>query len=317
MSQDPFVPFQSRGQSNWPLYPAPIPESWTRAARSKGFRVARRVRDRYHIVLECRKCGAETVHKAFTLRTAQPACGGCLLASQKKAAEAAGFTLLSRDAADFKYGNYRLPCGHERKLQFGYVDKIAREGPPPGCKGYHCPECRNERLAGLAAERGWAMAGADPEGDGNYRLFRHAEGCGHEQRVAVANMETGRFNCTACGEGWSSAPSEIYLVRLNVPGRGTFLKLGHSRDPDSRFAYQLGLSEDVQVEFLHRVPIATGHEAQKLEKALHCQIRSTLPEAVVPPDELDGWIRVTSEIYRPFAEAKLLHALDELEQASG
>ncbi|MCD1636953.1 GIY-YIG nuclease family protein [Martelella mediterranea] len=143
------------------------------------------------------------------------------------------------------------------------------------------------------------MVGPDPENDPNYRLYRHSTGCGHRQRIAVANMSSARFGCERCGECWSSAPSNLYLISFTVPNQGEYLKLGYSRNPQSRIGFQFGLSKGVKASLLKLYPMPTGHAAQKTEKRLHNRLRHRFPDAVVPASELSGWINVVSEIYRP------------------
>ena len=299
---------------DWLTYPRPVPDEWHLMAAEKGFRIARRVRDRLHLALECVSCGAQTAQKVFTLRTAQPACGGCRAEARDQSASAAGFTFLRRDRLDRHYALYRLPCGHEVRRQIHRVDLIAEADPPEGRKGYHCPVCHTEHLAATAASRGWQLIGADTKGDANYRLYGHADnGCGHVQRVAIANMETGRFSCEACGECWSSAPSAIYLSRFRVPGVGTQVKLGMSRDPVSRHRHQLKLRPGTEVELLTIVPMETGKAALKVEQALHKQMLTAHPHLVTPPEDLADWIGVSSEVYAAEAERILRRMLEELE----
>ena len=73
------LPRRSRDvpQTEWTEYKRRIPAAWHAIAEAKGYRIDRRVRDRLHVVLECRDCGAHTAHRVYTLRSALPACGGC------------------------------------------------------------------------------------------------------------------------------------------------------------------------------------------------------------------------------------------------
>lgn len=171
-------------------------------------------------------------------------------------------------------------------------------------------------MAATAASRGWQLIGADTKGNVNYRLYGHADnGCGHVQRVAIANMETGRFSCEACGECWASAPSAIYLSRFRVPGVGTQVKLGMSRDPVSRHRHQLKLRRGTEVEMLTILPMDTGKAALNVEKELHRRMLNTHPDLVTPPTELADWIGVKSEVYAAEAERLLRRMLGEIEDA--
>lgn len=300
----------------WVEYPGPIPKSWCVIAKAKGYRIDRRIRDRYHIVLECLLCGAHTVQRAFTLRTALPACGGCRLAKHRDNAVKVGFVLIDQDEAPRGYANYRLPCGHTTLLQRGRVQILAQKGAVPGRAGYHCVVCYTEKLQQAASSWGWSVVGVDPDGSTSYRLLEHV-GCGHRQRVAISNIETGRFGCGGCGESWVSAPSWLYMLRFNVPGLGRLVKLGYSRNPESRLRYQLGLRHDIEAELIHKLRMPSGQIAQRFEKNLHRKLKTDHPCSVVLRTKLTGWINVTSEIYSAQAESIIRRMVDDVEKPAG
>ncbi|WP_281968923.1 GIY-YIG nuclease family protein [Roseovarius nanhaiticus] len=289
-----------------------IPEKWHAIARAKGYRIHRRIRDRLHLSLECLTCGALTAHKIYTLRTAQPACGGCREAVMHQNAAKAGVVLGERDAEHRHYALYTLPCGHEARLQRGRIARLAKEGPAEGRDGFYCPICHTKRLDRLASTWGWTLIGADTEGDLNYRLLWH-DACGHSQRVATANLVTGRYDCGGCGESWASAPSTLYMMRFAVPGLGTFVKLGYSRYPGRRMHHQLGLRDDVVAELIDELPMPSGQVALRIEKGLHAQLRAEHAEKVIPRADLAPWINVTSEVYAPTAEPIIRRMIDALE----
>lgn len=308
------LPRRSRhvAESEWTEYQRRIPAAWNAIAKRKGYRVDRRIRDRYHVALECMRCGAQTAHKVYTVRSAQPACGGCQMAQLRDNAAKVGLTLSERDEAHRHYATYRLPCGHETRLQRGRVERLAQDGPAPGHDGYHCEVCYQEKLQQTAATSGWSVIGADPDGDANYRLLAH-DACGYRQRVAIANLETGRYNCGGCGECWTAAPSALYMMRFSVPNLGCFIKLGYSRNPQSRLRYQLGLRADVDAELIDEVAMPSGQLALRVEKNLHRELQTSHPNMVVPRADLSGWINVTSEIYTAEAEPIIRRMLDAIE----
>ncbi|MFD0860510.1 GIY-YIG nuclease family protein [Roseovarius aquimarinus] len=289
-----------------------IPEAWHAIAEAKGYRIHRRIRDRLHLALECRLCGALTAHKVHTLRSARPACGGCRERAMLAQAAKAGVVLGARDPAHRHYASYTLPCGHTARLQRGRIAKLAEEGPAAGRSGYHCAPCHLARLGALAQSWGWRLVGADPEGNANYRALGH-EACGHVQRVATANIVTGRYDCGGCGESWAAAPSFLYLIRLGVSGGGTYVKLGYSRNPRSRMLHQLGLGDEVEAELIDEVPMPSGQVALAVERGLHARLRADHPDLVIPRADLAAWINVTSEVYAARAEPIIRRMLDEVE----
>lgn len=294
-----------------PVVDLPVPPDWTTIAGAKGYEIAARVIDRLHLALRCRQCGAVSVARVFTLRRAQPLCPACLQAERARVATGAGAKFLRRDPDDTRYAFYALPCGHEVRRQFGLITRAAA-----GETGIRCQTCHAGVLADEAGRRGWTLQGADPEGDARYRLYAHAApGCGHIQRIARANMLSGRFNCEACGDGWASAESAIYLMHFDLPGYGPVVKLGFSRDPDSRLEFQLKGRADLDCTLVRVVPMASGHRALCTERRMHAELRRRHPEAVVPPRAYRGFIKVGSEVYDARLEPEIAAMLDALERA--
>ena len=291
-------------------FDGPIHRHWRDAAATKGFEIVARIRDRYHLRLRCRSCGGEHVAKLFVLMNTTPACPACTAASWQRDAEAAGVTHLGQDTADPHYGRYRFACGHEGRRQMALIRRVAA-----GETGLRCEICLNAREAAEARDRGWELIGTDPQGDPSYRLYRH--GCGQDQRVARANMQTGRFNCARCGEGWSAAGSEIYLMRFALADGDQVIKVGYSRDPVSRLRYQLKRDRDLRGWIRRTVRIASGHEAVKVEKGLHSLIRRHFPQAVIPPARYAEQLRVKSEIYSIGIEGTILALFDAIEARIG
>lgn len=289
----------------WATYAGPIHAHWQTLAAAKGFRVARRVRNKDHVALACHLCGELTAQKLHTLRTANPECGACQHAALKATARAAGLVFLGYHPDDRHLGLYRAPCGHSIQRQFEFVARIA-EGR---CK-HRCETCHYDKELSEAEARGWTRIGADPRCDPNYRLYRHS--CGHEQRVARSNMQSGRFNCEACGEGWSSAPSFIYAMRFDLPDGLRVVKLGFSRDPDSRLNHQLKRQPDLPAQLLRAVPMHSGRAALCREKSLHGALKSAHPDAVIAPERFRNWLTVVSEIYAAKLETEILAELDAM-----
>lgn len=288
-----------------PVVDIPLPPHWCAIARAKGYEIAGRVRDRLHLALRCTRCDTVSLAKVFTLRTAQPLCPNCLRTERARAAAGAGAEFRRRDPEDTRYAFYALPCGHEVRRQFGRIARAA-----VGATGLRCDTCHAQGLDAEANRWGWMLHGPDPEGDPRYRLYAHAAGgCGHVQRIARANMISGRFGCARCGEGWASAESAIYLMRFDLPDFGRVVKLGFSRNPGSRLDHQLRGHRDLTATLLRIVPMASGRLALCTERRMHAELRSTYPEAVVPPAIYRGIIRVGSEVYaarlQPVIEAML------------
>lgn len=298
------------GDTDYPVHDAPLPGTWVRAALEKGYRLAARVIDRYHVALECQVCGTLNLARAFTVKQCQPVCKGCQFRKRQEEAQSVGLVYLGRDPDDPHYGLYRAPCGHEIRRQFELIKRAM-----DGATGVRCEVCLRAREEAEARARGWRLVGPDPEGDPAYRLYVHDDGCGAAQRIARANMQTGRFACGTCGDVWSAEPSALYLMRFAAPYRRPVLKLGMSRDPDSRMRYQLGLPDHVEAVILRIVPMETGRAALIAEKRLHGELRRNYPGAVVPPEEFSDYLSVVSEIYDIALEPMILEMLDRVEAA--
>ncbi|WP_146746314.1 hypothetical protein [Rhodovulum viride] len=173
-----------------------------------------------------------------------------------------------------------------------------------------CETCHSGKEAEEAADRGWQLQGSDPEGNPNYRIYRH--GRGHRQRVAQANMQSGRFQCTACGEGWATAQSNLYAIRMELPTGLKVVKLGFSRDPQSRLRHQLLLQPGIQAELLQTVPQPTRHTALCCEKALHRALKKSHPDAIIPHAHFQDWRSVKTEVYGIEIEPLILKRLNEI-----
>lgn len=299
----------SIGSRIWTAVDMPILPEWHETARRKGFTIEDRIVDRFHLALTCHTCNGLNRVRIFTLQNCQPLCKTCLQRRREAIAERAGMTFLRCDPADNQYAFYRMACGHEVRRQFGLAQRVAG-----GDHGLRCPVCHLEREQDEAATKGWELIGPDTAEDTRYRLYRHAEGCGKTQRIARANMQTGRFDCQHCGEQWSAAPSFLYLMRFTLPGGEVVVKLGFARKPASRLNYQILIDKTLPAELLRVVPIATGHRACQIEKRLHMQLRHRFPGTVVPSKRFAGLLNIRSEIY---AGTLLPHLHDALDRIAG
>jgi len=286
------------------IHPGPIHAHWAEAARAKGFDLVARVRDRLHVALRCQTCGGLHVARYSVVMTAQPLCPHCIEARWRATALAAGLTWLGRDPDHRHYGRYLLPCDHEVRRQVSFVERVAS-----GVVSARCETCLVHREEEEALRFGWMRLGRDPQGNPNYRLYRHS--CGHEQRIARANLQWGQCDCAGCGQSWTAKPSYIYLLDIRHPEtRRHYLKLGYSSHPVKRHRHQLGLPRDAEVDVIRVVAMPTGHAACAMEKAAHARLKRAHPDAVVSPAEYADIMNVVSEIYRSQALAILQKTLD-------
>ncbi|MBT0781477.1 hypothetical protein [Paracoccus sp. pheM1] len=289
------------------IHPGKLHTHWADAARSKGFTLIARVRDRLHVALHCQTCGGVHVARHSVVMTAQPLCPHCIEARWRATAIAAGLTWLGRDTNHRHYGYYGLPCGHEVRRQFSFVERVAS-----GEVAARCETCLVYREEAEALRFGWTRLGRAPQGNPSYRLYRH--GCGHEQRIARANLQWGQCDCAGCGQSWTAKPSYIYLLDIRHPGtRRHYLKLGYSSHPVKRHKHQLGLPKNAEVEVLRVVAMPTGHDACAREKAAHAFLKRAHPDAVVSHPEYADLMNVVSEIYRPGSLSILQQTLDGIE----
>ncbi|MCZ0962462.1 GIY-YIG nuclease family protein [Paracoccus benzoatiresistens] len=290
-------------------YAGPVHGHWWARAEEIGFTISGRVRDRYHLALRCETCGHVHASRIYTLMAATPQCPACLVARLEADAEAAGLMHLDRDPDHRHYSWYGAACGHALRRQHEIVRRVAR-----GETELRCETCHAATEAAEAAARGWTLVGSDPQGNPSYRLYAHESGCGGEQRIARANMRTGRFDCATCGCGWAASPSYLYAMKFTLACGREVVKAGYSRDPLSRLIHQLRIDRAMPCRILSMVPIDTGHEAIRLEKSLHARLRRTHPDAIVDPDLYRGQIRVRSEIYDAKLTLLILTLLSDLDR---
>lgn len=291
-----------------PVFSGAILPKWVKAAEAKGFDIVGRIADRLHFALRCRCCGATQKVRLFTLMSAQPLCQACMIAEWRDDAAAAGLTFLRRDPKDRHYAFYLSPCGHEVRRQFELIKRIRA-----GVTSFRCETCHASTEAAKARARGWDLIGPDPEGNPNYRLYRHDD-CGHEQRVARINMQSGRFGCGGCGEDWPGAASFVYAMSFTLASGREVVKVGFSRDPESRLHYQLKCDAEMPCEILRVVPMANGHAALCAEKAMHKRLKQAHPaDTAIDPAQWQGQIKVKTEIYDGALTPVILGMLDALE----
>lgn len=292
---------------DYPVISLPIPPDWHSLALEKGYDLVARIQDKDHLALRCHECGGLNRVKAFTLRSARPNCQVCQDLRWHTLAADAGARFVRRCPHEHRYVWLRLPCGHEIRRQIGLVRRVAR-----GEIAFRCNTCHSTREKREARERDWDLIGPDPKGNPNYRLYVHT--CDHRQRIARANMQSGRFGCAGCGEAWPAAPSALYLMRFTLPNSRVLIKLGMSRDANSRLHHQLLRHDELEAEVLDHLPMATGQSALRLEKGLHAIMRRRFPQHVVPHAVFAAHLKVASEIYDPEHEPFVRTAFNRVRQ---
>lgn len=290
-----------------PIHTGAIKPDWVCAAQKKGFDIVARVVDRLHLALRCKRCGHVNKTRVYTLTSAQPLCTNCIDKAWENDAKAAGLAFIKRDPGNRHYGIYHMNCGHEISRQFALIKRVAE-----GATGLRCETCHAAAEADEAQAMGWELIGPDPEGDPNYRSYRHSD-CGHTQRIARANMQSGRFGCGGCGVDWPAAPSNIYAMRFTLETGREVVKVGFSRLPWSRLHYQLRMNDEMPCAVLQTVTVPTGQLAMSLEKRLHKALKQSHPEHVVDPACYRGQIRVISEVYDGSLTPVIIAHLNDIE----
>ncbi len=290
-----------------PVFPGTILPHWTITAATKGFDFVDRIVDRLHFALKCQQCGNLNKVNRYTLMSAQPLCRACIERAWTADATAAGLTFLRRDPTNRHYGIYLADCGHEVRRQFEMIKRIAA-----GLTGFRCETCHAVTEASEAEARDWTLIGPDPEGDPNYRIYRHDD-CGHVQRISRRNLQADQFSCSNCSEDWPAAPSYVYAMSFTLASGREVVKLGFSRHPESRMNYQLKLDAQMPCQVLRVVSMPTGHAALCAEKAMHKRLKKAHPAAAVDPSAWRSQIRVKTEIYDGALTPVILGMLDALE----
>lgn len=291
----------------FPIHTGAIKPKWIEEAQKKGFNIVARVVDRLHIALQCKECGHLNKTRLYTLMSAKPLCENCMEQAWKADATAAGGTFIKRDPAHRHYGIYRMACGHEISRQFALIKRVAA-----GETGLRCEICHAAVEAAEAQVMGWDLIGSDPQGNPNYRLYKHAD-CGHTQRIARANMQSGRFGCGECGVDWPAAPSFIYAMHFTLENGREVVKVGFSRIPWNRLHHQLRVNAEMPSAVLQTVAVSTGQIAMSLEKRLHKALKQSHPDHIVDPACYRGQIRVISEVYDGSLTHVIIAHLNDIE----
>ncbi|WP_339638141.1 hypothetical protein [uncultured Sulfitobacter sp.] len=278
------------------IHRGPILANWQKAAHAKGFTIVGRAVSHEHLVLGCKTCGSPTLKRVSVVRDHNPECPHCIRTRRENAAAGYGATLLGPDPKGKRhYGLYELPCGHTDRRQHKRVETAAAGGHKLGCG-----VCLKARHAAEAEAQGWQLIGKAERKDVGYRRYEHE--CGHLQDVTIANMRHGDVDCAGCGESWTCKPSKIYLLRFNLP-EFPVTKLGYSNNPEFRMRQVQYDPLVTQGAVIRDIPVPTGHQAVRIEKALHSFIAASWPDLLVPPDNFEPHLRTISEIYDRRAEA--------------
>lgn len=288
---------------NGTLVPAlnmPCKASWHAAALKKGFDLLGRALDRYHGVIRCHTCKADSVVRLNVVRDHNPLCHHCIRSRRITTAEKINAVWIAQDQTDRHYGHYRLRCGHAVRSQYIRVDKAATGGHAVSCE-----TCREVRYAAQAQKFDWTLEGPAVDGRRGYRSYRHV--CGHRQDVHIGNMVWDDCECAQCGQGWSTKKSFIYLFQISLPGM-TVLKLGYSARPEKRLRHQLGIDPKVPTDVLRVVEMSKGNRAVAEERACHRYMQKHHHDLIVPKEEFGDAINTKSEIYREDA-ADILNAM--------
>lgn len=291
------------------IQPGKVHTHWIAAAEAKGFRIVARVKDKDNLALECAVCGNIHVKRHSVLLKCQPDCPNCIEARWRNTAELAGLEMLRRDPDHRHYAFYRAECGHEIRRQFTFIERMAR-----GETDARCEICHHAREQEEAIQKGWELIGRDPKGDAQCRIYRHTEGCGTEARIFRNNMQTGRFTCPGCGENWSTGPSYLYAMKFALETGTEAVKVGFSRNPESRLKYQLHRNPDLPRELLIKVPMRSGRHAQRVEKRLHKWLATEFPDDLVPAEEFTDLLKVKSELYRAGLEETILRQMHRVQR---
>jgi hypothetical protein len=280
-----------------------IYKHWRDRAEANGFTIVGRAVSHEHLVLGCQTCGLPTVARVSLVRDDNPKCPHCIQERRGNVALDYGALHLGPDpVGDRKYRLYKLPCGHTARRQPGCVKKAAA--------GHHklrCGVCLKEKHAAEAEAQGWQLIGKAKRKGASYRRYEHV--CGHQQDVTIANMRHGDVDCAGCGQSWTSKPSKIYLLRFHLPDYPV-IKLGYSSNPEFRMRQVQYDPLVTRGAVIRDIPMPTGHEAMRFEKALHSFISASWPDLIVPPDIFKPHLRTISEIYDRRAEAIISDLLD-------
>lgn len=268
----------------------PCKLEWRAMAYEKGFDLLGRAKDRLHLVLRCHICGELSLKRFSVVMGHKALCHPCIRARHEAEAAAIGAQMLGRDPDNRHRCYLRLTCGHVVNSQYVRLERAAAGGHAIGCE-----TCIEERHATEAAKHAWALVGAAEGGRLGYRNYRH--GCGHRQDVMVGTMLWGDCTCAACGVGWSTKESAIYLFSIPLDGLPV-LKLGFSARPEKRLRHQLGVDLGLGTEVLREVPMPNGNRAKAEECGCHRHMKMCHPHLVVPKAEFGDRINTRGEIYR-------------------
>lgn len=135
-------------------FPQTVHSHWHAAAEAKGFGILQRVKDRYHLLLSCKACGATHMSKIFVVMNSQPQCPHCIQDRWQADAEAAGLQWAGRDPQSRHHGFYIADCRHRLRRQFELIKRAAA-----GTCDVRCELCQQQKEQEEAEAQGWELIG--------------------------------------------------------------------------------------------------------------------------------------------------------------
>ena len=185
-------------------------------------------------------------------------CSICYEDELKVKAEQNGLTYLGKSELNGTYRRYKFnKCSHEKDIAAPCVS-VGR---------FECKDCIESEKEQMCKDNGLRLISKSAD-----RYWEFELQCGHIKSLRVDHAIDGSWLCDVCGDSHYTKPSILYLYRFDCPDF-KWLKLGFSRNLSLRKA-NYKLPRDCASILLYSREVATGYEAQLIEKAIHNKLKS-------------------------------------------
>lgn len=159
--------------------------------------------------------------------------------------------------------------GQYRKYKFiscGHIIDTAPEAIRD--KRFECKSCIELEFLSIVEPQGLKLL--DKKSLKGYRWFLLP--CGCEKEIRMDHARSGTWICGNCSDSYYTKDSNLYLIKYELE-EFSWLKFGFARNLELRFN-SYGVSVMAKRSLLISIPISSGYEALRVEKAIHAEFKS-------------------------------------------
>jgi hypothetical protein len=194
-----------------------------------------------------------------------PTCKQCQTSAKQSLFDKHNFIVIDQITKD-KF-LVKKPCGH---VSHAYVNAMKRSDK------IVCSECVHEKHLVCCENVGVDFIKPTTPTKATYKF----KCCGTEKDLYRVAIDRGNCVCPACGNGWMTKPSKLYLFEIEKDSGEVFLKFGYGKDLNNRVR-EYRLKNCKLKSNIFSVDMPTGFLAMKEEIRIHSEIGEKLDPLVM------------------------------------